>query len=94
MLQQHNRSYSATSGVALQDNAAQCSWYSAILAANTISNTGKLAGFFGKDSGGSFGHSDSENWWLHIAASNQDTCDQNGKPSIPTFPLSSACYYS
>ena len=23
--------------------------------------TGKLAGFFGKDSGGSFGHSDSEN---------------------------------
>ena len=30
-------------GVAMQDNAAQHWWYNTILAANTISNTGKLA---------------------------------------------------
>ena len=50
----------------MQDNAAQQWWYSIILAANTISNTGKFAkmahpDFFGEDGGTSSHHSDLEN---------------------------------
>ena len=60
----HNTSYNT--GVAVQDNAAQQWWYSIILAANTISNTGKFAkmahpDFFGEDGGTSSHHSDLEN---------------------------------
>ena len=61
---QHNTSYNT--GVAVQDNAAQQWWYSTILAANTISNTGKFAkmvhpDFFGEDGGRSSHQSDLEN---------------------------------
>ena len=50
----------------MQDNAAQQWWYSTILAANTISNTGKFAkmvhlDFFGEDGGRSSNHSNLEN---------------------------------
>ena len=50
----------------MQGNAAQQWWYSTILAANTISNTGKFAkmvitDFFGEDKGRSSNHSDLEN---------------------------------
>ena len=50
----------------VQDNAAQQWWYSTILAANTISNTGKFAkmvhpDFFDEDGGKSSHRSDSEN---------------------------------
>ena len=38
---QHKVQYNT--GAAVQDNAAQQWWYSTILAANTISNTGKFA---------------------------------------------------
>ena len=38
---QHKLQYNT--GVVVQDNAAQQWWYSTILAANTISNTGKFA---------------------------------------------------
>ena len=38
---QHKLQYNT--GVVVQDNAAQQWWYSIILAANTISNTGKFA---------------------------------------------------
>ena len=52
--------------VAVQDNAAQQLWYSTILAANTISNTGKFAkmvhpNFFGEDGGRSSHYSDLKN---------------------------------
>ena len=52
---QHKLQYNT--GVAVQDNAAQQWWYSAILAANKISNTGK----FGEDGGRSSHHSDLKN---------------------------------
>ena len=50
---QHKLQYNI--GVAMQDNGAQHWWYSTILAANTISNTDKLAktvhpDFFGEES--------------------------------------------
>ena len=62
----HRRNTSYKTGVAVQDNAAQQWWYSTILAANTISNTGKFAkmihpDFFGEDGGRSSHHSDLEN---------------------------------
>ena len=49
---QHKLKYDT--GVAIQDNAAQHWWYSTILMANTISNTGKLSkmvhpDFFGEE---------------------------------------------
>ena len=46
----HNLQYNT--GVSMQDNAAQLWWYSTILAANTISNTGKLAKMVHPDSFG------------------------------------------
>ena len=46
----HNLQYNT--GVAMQDNAAQLWWYSTILAANTISNTGKFAKMIHPDSFG------------------------------------------
>ena len=60
----HNTSYNMD--VAVQDNAAQQLWYSTILAANTISNTGKFAkmihpNFFGEDGGRSSHYSDLKN---------------------------------
>ena len=52
--------------VAMQDSASQRWWYSTILAANTISNTGKFAkmlhpDFFDEDGGKNPHHSDLEN---------------------------------
>ena len=76
----------------MQDNAAQKWLYSTILAANTISNTGKFAkmvhqDFFGEDGGRSFHHSDLENQWLHVVDYDEDTGDQNGKPSTLPYPF-------
>ena len=61
--------------LAMQDNAAQQWWYSKILAANTVSNTGKFAKMvhtesFGVDGGRRSHHSDleiAENrlWWRY-----------------------------
>ena len=47
---------------------------SALLAANTISNTCKIAemihsDFFGENGGSNPHHSDSQNWWLQVLAS-------------------------
>ena len=42
-LRQYLINTSFNTGIAVQDNAAQQWWYSMILAANTISNTGKFA---------------------------------------------------
>ena len=39
----HRRNTSYNTGIVAQDNAAQQWWYSTILAANTIPNTGKFA---------------------------------------------------
>ena len=52
--------------VVVQNNPAQQGWYSLILAANTILNTGKFAkkvhpDFFGQYGGRSSHHSDLEN---------------------------------
>ena len=85
-------------GVAVQDNEAQQWWYSTLLAANTISNTGKFAklvhpDFFGEDGGRSSHHSDLENQWLQVVGYDEDTGDQNGKPSTLPFPLYSAYYH-
>ena len=79
-------------GIAVQDNAAQQWWYSTILAANTISNTGKFAkmvhpDFFGEDGGRSSHHSDLENQWLQVVDYDEDTGDQNGKPSTLPYPF-------
>ena len=77
----------------MQDNAAQQWWYSTILAANTISNTGKFAkmvhpDFFGEDGGRSSHHSDLENQWLQVVDYDEDTGDQNGKLSThPPYPF-------
>ena len=80
--------------VAVQDNAAQQLWYSTILAANTISNTGKFAkmvhpDFFGEDGGRSSHHSDLENQWLQVVDYDEDTGigDQNGQPSTLPYPF-------
>ena len=61
---QHKLQY--YTGVAMEDNAAQQWWYSTILAANTISNTGKFdkmvhSDFFGEYSGRNPYHFDLEN---------------------------------
>ena len=53
-------------GVAVQDNEAQQWWYSTILGANIISNTGKFpkmlhSDIFGENGGRSSYHSDLEN---------------------------------
>ena len=77
----------------MQDNAAQQWWYSTILAANTISNTGKFAkivhpDFFGEDGVRSYHHSDLENQWLPVVGNEKDTGDQNGKPSTLPYPFS------
>ena len=75
----------------MQDNAAQQWWYSTILAANTISNTGKFAkmvhpDFFGKDGGRRSHHSD--NQWLQVVVDYvEDIDDQNGKPSTLPYPF-------
>ena len=86
----HNTSYNT--GVAVQDNAAQQWCYNTILAANTISNTGKFAkmaypDFFGEDGGRSSHHSDLENQWLHLVDYDKDTGYQKGKPSTLPYPF-------
>ena len=78
--------------VAVQDNAAQQLWYSTILAANTISNTGKFAkmvhpNFFGEDGGRSSHYSDLKNQWLQVVYYDEDTGNQNGKPSTLPYPF-------
>ena len=75
----------------MQDNAAQQWWYSTILAANTISNTGKFAkmvhpDFFGEDGGRSSHHSDLENQWLQLVDSDEDTGNQNAMANHPLYP--------
>ena len=62
----HRLNKTCNTGVTVQDNVAQQWWYSTILEANTISNTGKFAkivhpDFFGEDVGRSSHHSDLEN---------------------------------
>ena len=62
----HRRNTSYNTSVAVQGNAAQKWWYSTILAANIVSNTGKFAkmvnpDFFGENGGRSSHHSDLEN---------------------------------
>ena len=76
----------------MQDNTAQQWWYSTILAENTILNTGKFAkmvnpDFFGEDGDRSSHHSHLENQCLQLVDYDEDTGDQNGKPSTltPTF---------
>ena len=84
----------------MQDNAAQQWWYSTILAANTISNTGKFAkivhpDFFGEDVGRSSHHSDLENqwrlWWRYCMALSVwqiiQSCDQYGKSSTLLYAI-------
>ena len=61
---QHN--LQNNTGVVVQDNAAQQWWYSTILVAITISNTGKFAkmvhpDFFGEDGGRSSHYPDLKN---------------------------------
>ena len=84
----------------MQDNAAQQCWYSTILAVNKIPNTGKFAkimnpDFFGEDGGRSSHYSDLENQWLQVVDYDEDTGDQNGKPSTLPLPFSlySAYYH-
>ena len=81
-----------------QDNTAQHWWHRTFLAANTISNTGKIAkmvhlDFFGENGGRNPHHSDSENRLLQVVASDEGSCDQNGKQPTPPFPLSSTYYH-
>ena len=76
----------------MQDNAGQQWLYSTILAANTISNTGKFAKMvhpdpIGEDGARSTHHSDLENWWLQVVDSDADTGVQNGKPSTLPYPF-------
>ena len=56
----------------------------------TISNTRKFAKMVHPDFLGEDGrwkdHCDSENWWLQVLVSDEDTCNQNGKPFILPFP--------
>ena len=49
--------------------------------------------FLGANGGRTPHQSDSENWYWQVVASGEDTCNQNGKPSTPPFPLSSTYYY-
>ena len=87
----HWQNTSYNTGVAVQDNAAQQWWYSTILTANTISNTGKFAkmvhpDFFGEDGGRSSHHSDLENQWLQVVDYDENTGNQNGKPfTLPYY---------
>ena len=44
--------------------------------------------FFGEDVGRSSHHSDFENqWWLQVGDYDEDTVDQNGKPSTLPYPF-------
>ena len=79
----------------MQDNAAQQWWYSTIMAENTILNTGKFAkmvhpDFFREDGDRSSYHSYLENQCLQLVDYDEDTGDQNGKPSTLTSTLSCA----
>ena len=54
-------------------------------------NTGKFAkivhpDFFGEDDGRSSHHSDLENQWLQVVDYDEDTGDQNDKPSTLLYP--------
>ena len=85
---QHKLKYNI--GVAMQYNAAQHYF--------TISNTGKFGKMVHPDFPGDSGgrnpyHSDSENLWLQLEGSDEDIWYLNGKPSTPSFALSSAQYY-
>ena len=76
----------------VQNNAVQQWWYITILAGNKISNTGEFAkmvhpDFFGEDVGRSSHHSDLENQWLQVVDYDEDTGDQNGKPSTLPYPF-------
>ena len=81
----------------MQDNTAQCTGASnpTTPGANTISNTDKIAKmenpvFWVDMVVGILITPDSENWWLQVVASNEDTCNQNGKLCTKSsFPLSS-----
>ena len=75
--------------VAIQDNAAQHWWYNTILAANTISNTGKLAKTVYSDS---FRVEPSSLRLRKLMIAGR-YADQNDKPSTPPFPLSSTYDY-
>ena len=44
--------------------------------------------FFGEDGRWKPHHPDSENEWLRVLASDEDTCNQNGKPFTLPFPYS------
>ena len=75
----------------MQDNAAQRWWYSTILPANKISNTGKFANmvhpYFFREDGGRISHySDLENQWWQVVY-DEDTGNQNGKPSTLPDPF-------
>ena len=76
----------------VQNNAVQQWWYITILAGNKISNTGEFAkmvhpDFFGEDGGWSSHHSDLENQLLQVVDYDEDTGDQNGKPSTLLYPI-------
>ena len=43
--------------------------------------------FFGEDGGRSSHHSDLENQWLQVVDYDEDTGDQNGKPSTLPYPF-------
>ena len=64
-----------------------------MLVANTISYTSKFAkmvqpDFFSENGGRSPHHSDLGNQLLQVVAYDEDTSNQNGKPSTLFFPLS------
>ena len=76
----------------MQDNVPQQWWYSTILAVNTILNSGKFAkmvhpDFFDENGGRSSHHSDLKNQWLQVVDYNEDTGNQNGKPSTLSYPF-------
>ena len=82
----------------MQDNATQQWWYSTILTANTILNTGKFAkmvhpDFFGEDCGRSSHHSDLKNQLLQVVDYDENTGDQNGKSFTLPYPFPSVYYY-
>ena len=52
-----------------------------------------LPDFFGEGDCRNPHHYDSENWWLQVVASHEDTCNQNDRPSTLSFPLSSVYYH-
>ena len=74
----------------MQDNAAQQWWYSTILAVNTISNTGKFAKMVHPDflvkMVAKVLITDLENQWLLVVHYDEDTGNQNGKPSTLPYP--------